>query len=60
MKRKDLYEAKDKNNRLFLYVLVGFVCLCLFVVNGFPKNAVGADAVTPKPLKIGVAVPKKH
>ncbi len=55
MKRKDLYEAKDeKNNRVFLSVLVGCVCLCLFVVNGFPKKAVGADAVSPKPLKIGV------
>ncbi len=55
MKRKDLYEAKDeKNNRVFLSVLVGCVCLCLFVVNGFPKKAVGGDAVSPKPLKIGV------
>ena len=55
MKRKDLYEAKDeKNNRVFLSVLVGCVCLCLFVVNGFPKKAGGADAVSPKPLKIGV------
>lgn len=55
MKRKDLYEARDeKNNGPFLYVLVGLVCLCLFVVNGLPKNAVGADAVAPKPPKIGV------
>lgn len=55
MKRKDLYVAKDKrNNRVFLYALVGCVCLCLFVVNGFPKKAVGADAVSPKAVKIGV------
>ncbi|MEK7289867.1 MAG: OmpH family outer membrane protein [Planctomycetota bacterium] len=55
MKRKDLYAANDKrNNRAFLYALVGIVCLSLFVVNSFPKQVVAADATSPKALKIGV------
>lgn len=55
MKRSELFEAKDKKrNWMFLYAIVSFLCLCLFVVNGFPKKAVGADVASPKMLKIGV------
>ncbi len=55
MKRKELYGLKDKrNNKAFLYTLVSFVCLSLFVVNGFPKKVMGADATATKALKIGV------
>ena len=55
MKREHLYKANDKrNNRAILTVLVGVVCLSLFIVNGFPKQVVGADATPAKALKIGV------
>lgn len=55
MKREHMYKSNDKrNNRAILTVLVGVVCLSLFIVNGFSKQVVGADATPAKALKIGV------